>query len=83
MAAELYEFQLRRIEQLLSGNAPVGHEQECADLAAHLIIDAAYVNMCLREAGYAAGEFPYDDVADKLFPKQAKPDTKEKKLVEK
>ena len=61
----------------------MGHEQECADLAAHLIIDAAYVNMCLREAGYAAGEFPYDDVADKLFPKQAKPDTKEKKLVEK
>ena len=74
MSAELYEFQLRRIEQVLSGNAPVGHEQECADLAAHLIIDAAYVNM---------GEFPYDDVADKLFPKQAKPDTKEKKLVEK
>lgn len=75
MSAELYEFQLRRIEQALSGNAPVGHEQECADLAAHLIIDAAYVNMCLREAGYAAGAFPYDDLADKLFPKKIDGDT--------
>ena len=83
IAAELYESLLERIEQALSGNAPVGHEQECADFAARLIIEAAYINMCLRQAGYAAGEFPYDDVADKLFPKQAKPDTKEKKLVEK
>jgi len=58
--------QIRTGMRHMSGN----HEQECADLAAHLIIDAAYVNMCLREAGYAAGAFPYDDLADKLFPKK-------------
>ena len=58
MSAELYELELRRMEQARSGNAPVGHEQECADLAAHLVIDAAYVNMCVREAGYAGGACP-------------------------
>ena len=75
IAAELYESLLKRIEQALSGNAPVGHEQECADFAARLIVEAAYINMCLRQAGYAAGAFPYDDLADKLFPKKTDGDT--------
>lgn len=70
LGVSLYERLLQKIEVISSGKVPVEHEQEAADIAGHLIVDAAFIHNCIMRAGYQAGEFPYNHLADKLIPRK-------------
>lgn len=69
LALEVYEGMLKTIEQVLAGKASVKDEEQAAQLAAHMILDAAFIHNCIGSAGYPIGKFIYDDLADKLFPR--------------
>lgn len=57
------------IDKTLEGKGcKVDEEQQAADFAAHLIIDAAWVFEVLHLHGINLGAFPYDEYAVKLFP---------------
>lgn len=65
---KLYENLLRYIEDMMDGRCPVEREEHAAQVAAHFIVDAAFVHQCVAATGYMIGEFPYNDLADKILP---------------
>lgn len=74
IATRTYEELIEKIEFMLNHDVDVEHEQHAADLVTHLIIDAAFLHMCISGADETIGKFPYDDLANKIFPVQDKPD---------
>lgn len=73
LARETYDNLCGRIEDCLSGRGvPVDKEELAAEIAAHLIIDAAYLHDRLRVAGALVGPFPYDYLADRIMPRKDK-----------
>lgn len=70
IALEMYEKLLKHIEEALSGHCPAEREDNAAEIAAHLIIDAAFIHQCIAQTDYPIGEFPYNSVAAKLFPEE-------------
>lgn len=69
LALSLYEKQLKFIEAVMSGRCPVEREDKAAEIAAKLILDAAFVHQAIASTGYQIGDFPYDDLADIILPK--------------
>jgi hypothetical protein len=69
----IYEDLLKRIDTMLNHDVDVEHEQEAADIVTHLVIDAAFIHMCISGADDSIGKFPYDYLANKIFPVQDKP----------
>lgn len=69
----LYEMLVKAIEQFMAGRCPVEREDHAAQIAAHFIVDAAFVHSCIAATGYQIGDFPYDDLADKILPVTPKP----------
>lgn len=70
------------VERMLEGQAPDGYgvippedEERCAEVVAHQIIDLAFLHDRLSYAGLDMGEFPFDDLADKIMPKEADHDS--------
>lgn len=70
LALALYDKQLMFIEAVMCGRCPVEREDKAADIAAKLIIDAAFIHQSIAATGYQIGDFPYDDVAEQLLPKK-------------
>lgn len=57
------------IDKTLAGaGCKVDDEQQAADFAAHLMIDAAWVFEVLHLHGVKLGQFPYDQYADRIIP---------------
>ncbi len=68
----LYDKLCALAEAALSGNIPsdvVDSEEKAAMYATHLILDAAVLHDALSHCGVPVGEFPFNDLADKIFPK--------------
>lgn len=70
LALKSYEKVLSHIEKALNGDVPSESEAQAADIASHLILDAAFIHDCLRHAGCIIGDFPYDYLADRILPKK-------------
>ena len=69
-ALELYEKllnQCEKYEQIGDARCPVEKEEHAAEILAHQIIDLAYIHNAIRSSGYQLGDFPYDDLVDKIF----------------
>ena len=70
LAIKSYEKVLTYIERALNGDVPSESEAQAADIASHLILDAAFMHDCLSHAGCIVGKFPYDYLADKILPRK-------------
>lgn len=68
LAMRSYENILGHIEKGLRGDVPVQSEQAAAEYVSHLIIDAAFFHHHLRRVGCLIGDFPYDDLAERILP---------------
>ncbi len=74
-ALELYEKlldQCEKYEKIGDARCPVEKEEHAAEILAHQIIDLAYIHNAICSSGYQLGDFPYNDLVDKIF--GAKPD---------
>lgn len=74
IATETYSGLIDKIEYMLNHDVDVEHEQQAADIVTRLVIDAAFLHMCIAGADESIGKFPYDDLANKIFPVSDKPD---------
>lgn len=71
-ALELYEKlakQLESYEKLGDARCPVEREEQAAEIFAHQIVDLAFIHNAIASSGYQIGDFPYNDLADKIFDK--------------
>lgn len=69
-ALELYEKlakQLESYEKLGDARCPVEKEEHAAEIFAHQIVDLAFIHNAIASSGYQIGDFPYNDLADKIF----------------
>lgn len=70
LALELYERNLKFIEAIMSGRCPVEREEKAAQVAAHLILDTAFIHNAIAGTGYQIGDFPYNYLADRILPRE-------------
>lgn len=74
MVQNSYETLCNTIEKALRGEGVAVNEEEAAgEYVSHLLIDAAVLHNALMKANIFVGEFPYNEYADKLFPKEEVP----------
>lgn len=69
-ALDLYDKllkQLESFEKLGNEKCPVEREDKAAEIMAHMVIDLAFVHQAIACTGYQIGEFPYNDLTDKIF----------------
>ena len=69
-ALELYEkllAQCENYEKIGDARCPVEKEEHAAEILAHQIIDLAYIHNAIVSSGHQLGDFPYNDLADKIF----------------
>jgi len=52
----------------LGRGVKIEEEEMAAVYVTHLVVDAAFVHNCCRQADIEVGAFPYDYLVDKLFP---------------
>ena len=69
-ALDLYDKLLKQVdsyEKLGDARCPVEKEEHAAEILAHQIVDLAFIHNAIASSGYQIGDFPYNDLADKIF----------------
>lgn len=72
VALKTYDHLMKYIADFVEQKVPPMRIDHAAEVAAHLIIDAAAIHQCIAESDYPIGKFPYDYLAPRLYPAHPK-----------